>query len=211
MVIAHSGERAIVPGATLLAEAARLREGPRRPAGTLGIDVQALTDPVALVTGADVGVVVTFVRPDGPAAERLMVGDVIEEVDGRPLVSREEWNVRMSRLSVDDVLNARVRRRGELVDVALVAASPPVPLVTRTLGLTLRRRTGIGAEVIRVEPASAGSRAGLIVGDVVTLIEDLQAPTPVQVTRSFAALREGQRVMVAVTRGTDHFVATLQR
>jgi hypothetical protein len=46
---------------------------------------------------------------------------------------------------------------------------------------------------------------------VVTLIEEVQAPTPVQVTRSFAALREGQRVMVAVTRGTAHFVTTLER
>jgi hypothetical protein len=31
------------------------------------------------------------------------------------------------------------------------------------------------------------------------------------VTRSFAALREGQRVMVAATRGTTHFVTTLER
>jgi S1-C subfamily serine protease len=140
-----------------------------------------------------------------------MVGDVIEEVDGRRLATREEWDVRTSRLSVDDALKVRVRRRGEAVDVALVAVSPPMPLVTRSLGLTLRSRTGIGAEIIRVEPASAGNRAGLVVGDVLTLIDDTEAPTPVQVTRSFAALREGQRVMVAVTRGTAHFVTTLER
>jgi S1-C subfamily serine protease len=173
--------------------------------------VQALTDPVALVTGAKVGVVVTFVRPDGPAARRLMVGDVIQELDGRALATREVWDVRMSRLSVDDALTVRVRRRGEVLDVALVAVSPPVPVVTRSLGLTLRRRTGIGAEVIRVEPASAGNRAGLVVGDVITLIADIDAPTPVQVTRSFAALREGRRSMVAVTRGATHFVTTLER
>jgi S1-C subfamily serine protease len=173
--------------------------------------VQPLTNTVALVTGAEVGVVVTFVRPDGPAAGRLMVGDVIEEIDGRRLATREEWDVRMSRLSVDDALNVRVRRLGEVVDVSLVAVSPPMPLVTRSLGLTFRLRPGIGAEIIRVEPASAASRAGLVVGDVLTLIDDTNAPTPVQVTRSFAALREGQRVMVAVTRGTAHFVTTLER
>jgi S1-C subfamily serine protease len=211
MVIAHRGERAIVPGATLLVEANRLRERPRTAAGTLGIEVQALTNPVALVTGAEVGVVVTFVRPDGPAAGRLMAGDVIEEVDGRPLATREAWDVRMRRLSVDEAMTVRVRRRGEVLDIALVAVSPPVPVVTRSLGLTLRRRAGIGAEVIRVEPASAGNRAGLVAGDVVTLIEDVQAPTPAQVTRSFAALREGQRSMVAVTRGATHFVTTLER
>jgi hypothetical protein len=211
MVITYGSERAIVPGSTLLAEANRLRERPRTSAGTLGIEVQALTNPVALVTGAEVGVVVTFVRPDGPAAGHLMVGDVIEEIDGRRLATREEWVVRTSRLSVDDALKVRVRRRGEVVDVSLVAVSTPMPLVTRSLGLTFRRRTGIGAEIIRVEPASAGNRAGLVVGDVLTLIDDINAPTPVQVTRSFAALGEGQRMMVAVTRGTAHFVTTLER
>jgi S1-C subfamily serine protease len=173
--------------------------------------VQALTNPLTLVTGAEVGVIVTFVRPDGPAAGRLLVGDVIEEIDGRQLATLEEWDVRTSRLSVDDALTVRVRRRGDVVDVALVAVSPPIPPMTRSLGLTLRSRTGIGAEIIRVEPASAGNRAGLAVGDVLTLIDDIEAPTPVQVTRSFAALREGQRVMVAVTRGTAHFVTTLER
>lgn len=211
MVIAHGSERAIVPGATLIAEANRLRERPRTSAGTVGIEVQALTNLLALVTGAEVGVIVTFVRPDGPAAGRLLVGDVIEEIDGRRLATLEEWDVRTSRLSVDDALKVRVRRRGDVVDVALVAVSPLIPPMTRSLGLTLRSRTGIGAEIIRVEPASAGDRAGLAVGDVLTLIDDIEAPTPVQVTRSFAALREGQRVMVAVTRGTAHFVTTLER
>jgi S1-C subfamily serine protease len=69
----------------------------------------------------------------------------------------------------------------------------------------------MGAEIIRVEPASAGNRAGLVAGDVLTLIDDIEAPTAVQVTRSFAALREGQRVMVAVTRSAAHFVTTLER
>jgi S1-C subfamily serine protease len=210
LVIAHAGERAIVPGATLLGEAGRLRERPRRPGGTLGIDVQALTEPVALVTGASGGVVITFVRRDGPAGGRLTIGDVIEEVDGRRLVAREAWDVRMRRLSVDDAVNLRVRRRGEILDVVVVAARPPEPAVARSLGLTLRRRTGVGAEVISVEPGAAGHRAGLVAGDVVTLIAAIEAPTPGEVARSFAALRDGQPIMVGITRGMAHFVTTLQ-
>jgi S1-C subfamily serine protease len=150
------------------------------------------------------------VRADGPAAGRLAIGDVIEEVDGHRMAAQEEWNVRTSRLSIDDAVKLRVRRRGEVLDVAVVAARPPEPPVARSLGLTLRRRTGIGAEVISVAAASAGSRAGLVAGDLVTLIDDIETPTPGQVMRSFAALGEGQRVIVAITRGTDHFVMTLQ-
>jgi len=65
--------------------------------------------------------------------------------------------------------------------------------------------------VIRVERGSAADRAGLTVGDVITLVADVSAPTPAQVTRSFTSVPEGQRVMIAVTRGDAHHVTTLER
>ncbi len=211
LVIAYGVERAIVPGATLLAEADRLLERPKAPAGAIGVEVQALTEPVASVTGAPGGVVVTWVERAGAATGRLMVGDVIEALDGRTLATRQWWDVRIARLSVGETLTLRVRRRGEVQEVALVATAVSAPPAGRSLGLTLRGRTRIGAEVIRVERASAADRAGLTVGDVITLVADVHAPTPAQVTQSFASVREGQRVMVAVTRGDTHFVTTLER
>jgi S1-C subfamily serine protease len=64
---------------------------------------------------------------------------------------------------------------------------------------------------VRIEPGSAAHRAGLTRGDVITLIADVPAPTPAQVTRSFASTGPGQRVMMAVTRGEAHFVTTVER
>jgi hypothetical protein len=46
---------------------------------------------------------------------------------------------------------------------------------------------------------------------VITLCADVQAPTPGQVAQTFASTPEGQRVLIAVTRGTAHFVTTLER
>ena len=140
-----------------------------------------------------------------------MVGDVIEALDGRVLATRQPWDVRMARLLAGETLTLRVRSRGEVQDVALVATAVATQPENRSLGLTLRGRGRIGAEVVRVERASAADRAGLAAGDVITLVADVQAPTPAQVTRSFAALRKGQRVMVAVTRADAHFVTTLER
>ena len=211
MVIAYGAERAIVPGATLFAEADRLLQRPKVQAGTIGIEVQSLTGPVASLTGATRGVVVTWVQQDGAAAGHLMVGDVIEAVDGRPLATRQYWDVPMARLSAGATLTLRVRRRGEVFDVALVATAATVPPASRSLGLTLRGRTRIGAEVVRIERGSAADRAGLAVGDVITLFGDVQAPTPAQLTRSFASVRQGQRVMVALTRGDAHHVIALER
>jgi PDZ domain len=211
LVITYRRGLAIVPGGTVLAEAERLLGAPPGPPGVIGIEVQDLTPPVASVTAASGGVVVAWVDPDGASRERLTVGDVIEAVDGRALATRQQWDVRVARLSVGETLGLRVRRRGEIGEVALVASAPAVPPASRSLGLTLRARTKIGAEVVRIEQGSAADRAGLAIGDVITLVADVSAPTPAQVMRAYTSMGQGERVMVAVTRGDAHFVTTFER
>ena len=211
LVIAYRRGLAIVPGGTVLAEAERLLAAPPGPPGAMGIEVQDLTPPVASVTAASVGVVVAWVDPDGASSEQLMVGDVIEAVDGRALATRQHWDVRVARLSVGETLSLRVRRRGEIREVALVANAPGAQPASRSLGLTLRARTKIGAEVVRIERGSAADRAGLTLGDVITLVGDVSAPTPAQVLRSYTSMGQGERVIVAVTQGDAHFVTTFER
>ena len=211
LVITYRGALAIVPGGIVLAEAERLLAAPPGPAGAIGVEVQDLTPPVASVAAASGGVVVAWVEADGAGSKQLMAGDVIEAVDGRALATRQHWDVRVARLSVGETLSLRVRRGGEIREVALVANAPAAQPASRSLGLTLRGRTKIGAEVVRIERGSAAARAGLALGDVITLVADVSAPTPAQVRRSYASMGPGERVMVAVTRGDNHFVTTLER
>jgi hypothetical protein len=199
----------VVPGTALVTDADRLLGTPKAPAGTLDVEVQTLTTPVAAATGSSVGVVVTWVSPASGVSRELRTGDVIEAADGRPLPTRQHWNVRVARLSAGERLTLRVRRAGEVRDVDVVATAVAAPTPNGSLGLTLRGRAGVGAEVLRVARASAADRAGLVVGDVITLIGSVPTPTPVQVTRSFASLREGERVLVGVTRGDAHRIVTL--
>jgi hypothetical protein len=211
LVIAADGEVLVVPGATVLAEANRLVDMPRSASATLGIGVQALTADVSSATGAPMGVVVSWVDRAGAGAGQVRVGDVIDAIDGRPLESRQAWDVRTARLSEGETLSLRVRRQGEVREVWVVALAPPAPASTPSLGLTLRARAGAGAEVVRVDRGSAADRAGLIPGDVITLVADVELPTPAQITRAYAAMAEGQRLLLAVTRGVDHHVTTLER
>jgi S1-C subfamily serine protease len=211
LVVTYREGLAIVAGGTVLAEAERLLATPPGPPGAIGIEVQDLTPPVASVTAASVGVVVAWVDPGGASREQLMAGDVIEAVDGRALATRQHWDVRVARLSVGETLSLRVRRRGEIREVAVVASAPAAQPGSRSLGLTLRARTKIGAEVVRIERGSAADRAGLTLGDVIILVGDVSAPTPAQVMRSYTSMGQGERVMVAVTRGDAHFVTTLER
>jgi hypothetical protein len=211
LVIPYRRGLAIVPGGTVLAEAERLLAAPPGPAGAIGVEVQELTPPVAAVTGASVGVIVAWTGPDSASSEPLMVGDVIEAVDGRALASRQQWDVRMARLAVGETLSLRVRRRGAIRDVSVLAHARAAPPASRSLGLTLRARTKIGAEVIRIEPGSAADRAGLSIGDVITLVANVAAPTPAQVRHVYTSIGEGERVIVAITRGEAHVVTTFER
>ena len=210
VVIAHAGKPAIVPTATLLVEADRLLQKPNTPTGAIGVEVQALTAPLASLTGASVGAIVTWVEREGSAAGQVMVGDVIEAIDGRPLTTRQLWDVRLARLSAGEKVTLLLRRDGEVRAIVLTATAETAP-VRRSLGLTLRGRAGIGAEVVRVELSSAADRAGLSAGDMITLVGEVSAPSPAQIARSFATASQGQHVMLAVTRGDAHSVTTLER
>jgi hypothetical protein len=211
LVIAYGRGLAIVPGGTVLAEAERLLAAPPGPPGAIGIEVQELTPPVASVTAASAGVVVAWVDQDGAGSGQVAVGDVIEAIDGRALATRQQWDVRVARLPVGETVGLRVRRGGDSRDVTLVAKAPPAPPAQQSLGLTLRARTKVGAEVVRVDRRSAADRAGLAAGDVITLVAGVSAPTPAQVVSAYNSMGQGGRVMVAVTRGDTHFVTTVDR
>jgi S1-C subfamily serine protease len=183
---------------------------PPQERGSVGIEVADLSESVAATIGAPAGVVVVWLQADGPAKGKLLLGDVIEQLDGHSLASREQWDVQVARLAAGQPLRLGVRRRRQSIDVTLSAAA-----MTRsrdsTLGLTLAVGRGQGAEIVRVEPDSAGDRAGLAAGDVINLAGETQSPNPRQVSRALAALRDGQRLLIVATRGSRHIVTAVER
>jgi S1-C subfamily serine protease len=212
MVIEQGGRRGIVPSSVLMAEAERLLKNRFVPAGDLGVHVQSLTPDLSTATGASSGVVVTWVENAAPAADVLAVGDVIEYIDGEILPTLEHWRVNVARLEAGKALALRIRRDGELREVALQAPSPvSPPKRTGALGLRMRRAPRSGTELLAVEPGSAAARSGLAAGDVITFIGGVSSPTPVQIRSLFSSGAEGEPMMVAYTRGTAHHVTTLTR
>ncbi|MGH9314245.1 MAG: PDZ domain-containing protein, partial [Vicinamibacterales bacterium] len=145
LVIPHAGTLALVPGDTVLRTAEHLLGQKTAEAGWLGVEVQALTPRLASATGARAGVIVSSVHPQGPAAARLAVTDVIETAGGAPMASPDEWRVRVARLMPGESIVFRVRRRGETVDVSVMAATPPAPGSPLTLGLTMQTLSRAGA------------------------------------------------------------------
>jgi PDZ domain-containing protein len=200
----------VVPARMLLASAEQLLEAPPTLAADLGIEIDVLTARLAIAAGAETGVVVTWVDPTGIAAMTLRAGDVIQAIDDMEVTNAEQWRVRAARVGVGDTLTLRVTRRGAQRTVQLDI--PPSPeQSTNTLGLTMRRVAGVGAEVMRVQRGSAADQAGIVAGDLVTAIDSVTAPTPSQVSSAFASIQRGELLIAAIRRGGAHRVVAVQR
>jgi PDZ domain-containing protein len=210
LIIREAGAAGIVPGEMILADAERLVAQRNVVPGELGVSMRSLTPALAAATGAEAGVVVAWVNARSSAAAHLAVGDVIEGFNDSPVKTLRDWEVRSGRLTVGDVVELSVRRMGEIRRVKLTAAAPPVS-EQRALGLTLRWVPGVGSEVVRVESSSAAAVAGVARGDFITLIGSSKTPTPATVREVFDEAREGQPIVLGLSRGDAHDVVALTK
>lgn len=212
-VMTEDGAIALAPAAPLLAVARELEQGAPPASGDLGVEVGLLTPDLAAATGAASGVVVVSVRRDGPAGESLMFGDVIEAINGRRVESPYEFNVLVRRTAPAAAALLSIVRRGERRDVSLTAGEVPERDAERAvgLGITMRTRAGAGIEVVRLAPGSAGERAGLRPGDLITQLDDRTRPAPAELTRRYAQAKPGERLLLGVARDLAHLAVVLEK
>jgi len=202
------GRPIVIPGDVLLTDAQRLLTRDQQSHVDLGLEVQALTAPLRAATGSSGGAIVSWVRTPGPTSSHLLVGDVIEAVNGVAIESPQDWLVRVSRLRAGDNITLSVTRLGTRSSISLKAPEPS-PSAPRSLGVRLRAIPGVGAEVLVIEPRSAGAEAGLAVGDLILSVGRVQAPSPGQVAQAFAAADATRPVIVGLARGDRRLVVAL--
>ena len=92
------------------------------PSGNLGLLVRSLTPDIQRRYGlnTDSGVVVVEVQPSGAASKAgIQPGDVIEEVNRKPVRNAEEFNAVISRIEKEDPILLAVRR-GESSNFVIV-------------------------------------------------------------------------------------------
>lgn len=210
--VAERGEAFIVPADVLVMRANQLVAQPSREPGVLGFTVQPLDAPLRAALGVSAGLVVSWVAPDGPAANALAPADVVEAVDAVPLTTIPQWQVWTARLEAGTRVQLDVVRRGQREVVTLTAAAPEPPSEgPRPLGLVMRNRPGRGSEITSVEGGSAADLSGLRTGDVITLAGSAPAPTPAQVTRAFSTSSADSYVLLGVARADEHRVMAIRR
>jgi serine protease Do len=189
--------------------------------GFLGVALQALTPALqqALALPSSEGVLITDVGADTPAAKAgLQRGDVIVELDGRPVENLGALRNRVANTAPDTHVRMTVLRSGQrkAMDVKLGtapaaerAAAAEVERSSEDLGMqlvpltpALSSRLGLpdtiqsGVVVGEVAPGSAAAEAGLEPGDVILQVDKQDVGKPRDVLRRLEQKKEGAAVLV---------------
>ena len=155
----------------------------------IGVSVREITGPMALFrrwNDAN-GVLVTGVRPGLPADDAkpgLQGGDVLVELDGKPITTYESFVAIAEKLGKKAGIKVRMRRgNDDFVTVLDTSKKPPESLgselpkawlgcatqvVTPDVATALGSKDLKGFRVTQVYPGTEAAKAGLKVGDVLT-------------------------------------------
>jgi S1-C subfamily serine protease len=205
-----AGRVMIVPAQSLRGIAAGAPPPPAVRAD-LPLEVQPLSPLLSRASGAERGVMVSYVRD--PKAE-VTAGDVIQAIDGIDVTTVGGYQlVAQSRKPGAEVKLALVRRR-EPLTVSVTAVEAEVATVSTSQdepGAVLRPVPGIGTEVVAVEPGSAAARAGVRRGDLIVRVDGTLAPDAGAIVKMFGSAKPATFLLLTIRREGQHQVVALEK
>jgi serine protease DegQ len=189
--------------------------------GHLGIAIQDLTPDLALAFDIDVsrGAVITLVESRS-AAERagLRAGDVVLEIDGRPVRSANELRKRLGLLRIDSEVALVILRNGHQRAVSARIAAPVLVEIdgasvdTRLAGVRFTEVVQGGGQariqVASLEPRSPAARGGLRAGDFIVGVNRREISRIDDLRNAAQGVRGG--LLLNVQRGSSAFFLMLQ-
>lgn len=204
----------VVPSAMLQHAADTLTASGSQSLADVGFDVQPLSAALRDATGATDGVVVTYVAPDGAAANALRIGDVVTGIGDVIVHAPDDFRAATLAASAGQPMPIRFVRSGaagtaQITPTPARRSAPAIDHGQLGLGLTLRTAADGGSEVMGVAPGSAAARAGLMEGDVITMLDGAPHPRPADIRRAFERLPSGRWLLVAMDRDGRHLVTAV--
>jgi serine protease Do len=208
---------------------ARLRGGQPVVRGRIGVEIEAVTDPIKHDYGVDQGVFVNRVEPDSPGAKAgIKAEDVITSYMGKKVTSQGEFvnwvqNTRPGTVAEIELVRDRKPMKVKVTIAELnpaTIAKAPSASETKKLGLTVvplpeeeARKAGVsgGVRVTDVDPVSDGARAGIRPGDIIVKVKGEEIKDVDTYRRVVDTLRKGEPVTLRVWRQGRVFTAQLDR
>ena len=215
-----------------------LKEKGKVVRGWLGVAIKDVTEEPALAKdlGFDrnQGVLVEEVMPDTPATGRLEHGDIVTEINGKPIATVSQLRNMVAAMAPGTEINMRVFRGGkyqpvtvklgeqpeQMASIRRPAREPALPsnqtmvesLGAKVQSLTseLAQRMGLdvtaGAVVVGIDRNSAAFREGLRPGDVITEVGGKKIATAADLVAAMkgADMKKGARLYVASREGSRY-------
>lgn len=181
----------------------------------IGIATQTLTPELAshFSLREKRGVIIRAVEPDSPAARAgLQRGDVLLALDGRPVVSSEEYLQRERTYTNGARLRFRIARGREERDLTVTAARFPQEkaeeLAWYLLGLGVSEK-GDKLLVTKIRPQSSAAQIGFRTGDVILGVAGNQVTTLAEFYRKVIDARLSQTLLLSVGRNRQLYHVTV--
>lgn len=203
--------------------------------GWIGVYIQEVDQSLAQSFGmpTPTGALVTQVVPEGPATNVLQLGDVIIELNGKPVANAGSLPAMVGTVAPNETVKLTVIRNRERKEVDLkigelpgeegVAQAEPEepntdnPASIEVLGMqltplddTIREALGLAMGGVLVEKVigEPAQRAGVAAGDVVTILDGKQVNSPEEIKKIASEIDKGKTVAVLVYReGAARFLA----
>ena len=223
-----------IPSAMARAVSAQLmRDGVVRRS-KLGVTVQPMTADLAASLGlAEVrGALVSGVEPGSSAADAgIRQGDVIAEIDGRPVVDANAVRNQVANAEPGSTISIRVLRAGgeSLLSARLVEREPGQRRASRlaqsssmghpALGMSvaplngaLAARMGLpqastGLLISEIDPSGLAAESGLRPGDIITRVNDTDIASASDLTRAMATRSDRPSLLLVVRERASLFLA----
>jgi S1-C subfamily serine protease len=203
----------VVPGDFLKTLAETVVPAGERPRGDFGVRVEPLTEALARATAAPRGVIVNDVAPQGPSANLLLPGDVIQSVGGAPVTSIGTFRQLEQAATPGQPIALSVLRRRAVTDITIRAinAGTGLPTPVDQPGFVLRGVEGRGIEVVSVEGNTPAARAGLQGGDLIIAVDGRPAADAEAFNRGYGSASAGTAWVLTVQRGLRRHTFALEK
>jgi len=196
--------------------------------GWLGVSIQEIDEQMAhaLHLNEPGGALVGDVLADSPAGKAgLEAGDVITEIDGRPIENSSQLRNQIAAAAPDSRVSLTVLRNDKTITIDVTLGELPSEIARagvqgsrgRDLGFTVEtlsrsltdrynlNRQLTGAVVTGIDQASHAYQAGLREGDVIRSVNRRQIRSAEELESIIGGLKDGDTVLLGVYRDNGGF------
>ena len=218
-VLAGDSRRSLtIPIAHAVAVVKKLRAGaPALGLSSIGIEIQDLTDVMKSAMPEPAGVLVTSVRPGGPAQRAgLRIMDMIVRIDGRDTGVAGDLlqSIRVSSPGTKLVLGVRRGVRNMQLEVETASLSRPGGQAgsgsSDDFGLEFSSVWPEGLMIAKVQANSRAAKAGLLPGDILAAINANPVPTAAVFGRLQRSPLARKTQLWLIRRGEQSFAVPIE-